>query len=287
MPRWKPGLAEGAVDNFWKAIMVPFKIQPMLPRAKSKPGAQKFSTIDDVIGTGKRFFLNNYGKRLWDTTNYERSGMAKMSENGWVNVQFYDPEDHLSETGDFSGFHDGMQTEEGLHKYYNAKNHALQETVNYKAGRKNGEDIRYYPLGLPRDKYVYRNDTIISKEFFNENGAPVPEESIHVSHPECEVAPAFPGGEQEMHKFLSSKLIYPADALQNGTQGIVAITFVINTKGKVENIRVRKDIGSGCGLEAARVVSTMPDWIPGNNCGNPVRVTFTVPLKFKLDVHSK
>lgn len=95
--------------------------------------------------------------------------------------------------------------------------------------------------------------------------------------------PGFPGGEKEMFRFIQENLKYPAMARENNIQGRVAVTFVINADGSVDEVSILKEIGGGCGKEAARVVAAMPPWIPGEMNGIPVKVRFTIPVQFKLE----
>ena len=80
---------------------------------------------------------------------------------------------------------------------------------------------------------------------------------------------------------------YPSIARENGVQGTVVVTFVIEKDGRVSNARVVRDIGAQCGQEALRVVELMQDqnilWAPGKMYGSPVRVQFNLPVKFKLE----
>jgi protein TonB len=95
--------------------------------------------------------------------------------------------------------------------------------------------------------------------------------------------PYFPGGERELLKFLSENIQYPALARENGIEGTVAISFVINKDGSISDISILKDVGGGCGKEAVRVIKTMPHWSPGEANGHLVKVRFTLPVRFKLN----
>ncbi len=96
-------------------------------------------------------------------------------------------------------------------------------------------------------------------------------------------APSFPGGEQELLKFLNQNIKYPPLARENNIQGVVALTFVVNKDGSVSDVNIVKDIGGGCGKEAVRVVNSMPKWVPGEANGHPVKVRFTLPVRFRLE----
>ena len=92
------------------------------------------------------------------------------------------------------------------------------------------------------------------------------------------------GGKDEAVKWIQQHIVYPSIARENGLQGKVYITFVIDKKGKVSDVKIVKDVvGGGCGEEAARVIKSMPDWKPGFQNGNPVKVKVTLPISYKLE----
>ncbi|MBK9335210.1 MAG: TonB family protein [Lewinellaceae bacterium] len=95
--------------------------------------------------------------------------------------------------------------------------------------------------------------------------------------------PSFPGGETELLRYLAENIKYPPLARENNIQGSVVLSFVIGKKGEVTDVSIIKDIGGGCGKEAVRVVQAMPKWSPGEAAGNPVKVRFTLPVRFKLE----
>lgn len=111
--------------------------------------------------------------------------------------------------------------------------------------------------------------------------APVEEKTYEMF--DIQKPPSFPGGEAELLKYLAENIKYPPLARENNIQGVVALTFVVGKDGKVRDVNILKDIGGGCGKEAVRVVETMPKWIPGEANGNPVKVRFTLPVRFRLE----
>lgn len=94
--------------------------------------------------------------------------------------------------------------------------------------------------------------------------------------------PLFPGGDDAMFSYLAHNIQYPMAAKETGIQGTVHLTFVIETDGSISNVGLLRGIGGGCDEEAMRVVRNMPRWTPGNQQGRPVRVQFTLPVKFVL-----
>lgn len=83
-------------------------------------------------------------------------------------------------------------------------------------------------------------------------------------------------------KFLRKNLTYPDIAVEKRTKGTVHISFIVEKDGSVSNINVLRGIGDGCEEEAVRVVKKMK-WKPGKNHGIPVRVPFTLPVKFTIN----
>jgi len=92
--------------------------------------------------------------------------------------------------------------------------------------------------------------------------------------------------DSELAQFLYRHLKYPAIARENGIEGTCVIRFTIERNGRITDARIIRDIGAGCGNESLRVVNLMNEkgleWMPGKQRNNPVRVQFTLPVKFKL-----
>jgi len=94
--------------------------------------------------------------------------------------------------------------------------------------------------------------------------------------------PAFPGGEQEMIKFLTKTMKYPTEAQKKGIQGRVVVRFVVMPDGSVQNVVVMRSVDPLLDAEAIRVIESMPNWIPGRQNGVAVAVYYTMPIVFKL-----
>jgi protein TonB len=94
--------------------------------------------------------------------------------------------------------------------------------------------------------------------------------------------PSFPGGDAEMMRFIRDNLQYSSIARESNIQGTVALSFVVGKDGGITAVKVLKDIGGLCGKEATRVVNMMPKWTPGEANGHPVKVRFTLPIRFRL-----
>jgi protein TonB len=83
-------------------------------------------------------------------------------------------------------------------------------------------------------------------------------------------------------QYIYSQIKYPPIARGSGIEGTVVIQFTIEKDGSITDINIVKDVGGGCSAEAARVVRGMPDWIPGKQRNEKVRVRYNLPIKYKL-----
>lgn len=97
-----------------------------------------------------------------------------------------------------------------------------------------------------------------------------------------EQMPAFPGGDGELMKYLSSHINYPPMAMENNIQGRVIVQFVVTKTGKVGEVKVVRGVDRDLDNEAVRVVKSLPDFIPGRMNGQAVNVWYTLPVTFKL-----
>jgi TonB family protein len=97
-----------------------------------------------------------------------------------------------------------------------------------------------------------------------------------------ESPPEFPGGDGERMQYLMNNTRYPQQARENGIQGTVYVTFVIETDGSITDIRILKGVGGGCDEEVIKLIKNMPRWKSGTQNGKPVRVQYNMPVKFRL-----
>jgi len=129
-------------------------------------------------------------------------------------------------------------------------------------------------------------------------------QSIHAQDDEVfmivEQAPRFPGCEdingtnvtkencaqKKMFEYIYANLEYPEEARKNSIEGKVIAQFVVGRRGHIEDIKLVKDIGGGCGEAVIKILESMNDfekkWRPGKQQGRSVRVKYTLPLNFTL-----
>ncbi len=102
-------------------------------------------------------------------------------------------------------------------------------------------------------------------------------------HEMCDIMPEFPGGTSALLQFLAKSIKYPAEALQQGKQGKVIVTFVVEKDGSITNAKVTQALYPSLDEESLRVVRSMPKWTPGKmKDGKVVRVQYAVPLTYRL-----
>ena len=97
-----------------------------------------------------------------------------------------------------------------------------------------------------------------------------------------EEMPKFPGGEDALMDYVSKNVVYPKEAQEKGISGRVFVGFIVEKDGSVSDVKVLRGIGGGCDEEAVRVISGLPKWKPGKQEGKPVRVSYQMPINFKL-----
>lgn len=94
--------------------------------------------------------------------------------------------------------------------------------------------------------------------------------------------PVFPGGERGLLIYINKNVNYPVIAQENGVQETVTVTFIIDEKGDVTNVKILRGTDASLRKEALRVIKSLPRWKPGKQQGRPVKVSFQVPIRFQL-----
>ena len=93
-----------------------------------------------------------------------------------------------------------------------------------------------------------------------------------------EQMPEYPGGMSALQKYLSEKTA--GSPMKGKAGGRVMVGFTVAETGKIKDVRVLQSDEASLNQEAERIVSEMPDWIPGKQRGRPVPVKYTVPIRF-------
>ena len=97
-----------------------------------------------------------------------------------------------------------------------------------------------------------------------------------------EEMPHYPGGETAMMEYVAQNIVYPQEARDKEISGRVFVGFVVEKDGSIGEVKLLRGIGGGCDEEAVRVIKSMPKWEPGKMHGEPVRVSYQMPINFKM-----
>ena len=100
-----------------------------------------------------------------------------------------------------------------------------------------------------------------------------------------EVEPTFPGGQEALMRFIHTNITYPESAIELGIEGKVYVRFYVEKDGKVSNVELLKGINCpAIEQEALRVVSIMPNWLPGStDTSLATRTVMNIPISFDLE----
>jgi TonB family protein len=128
------------------------------------------------------------------------------------------------------------------------------------------------------------DEPVVLNQHTDETQAPIyPKQEEDEAYKFAEQMPAFQGGEEEMFRFLGKNVRYPKQAKEAGIEGIVVLSFVVEKDGSVSNIKTVKSLSPEIDKEALRVIKmTDNKWDPGLQDGEPVRVEYTLPMRFTM-----
>ena len=118
---------------------------------------------------------------------------------------------------------------------------------------------------------------------FNEQASRISEASQDEEvYTVVEEQPEFKGGYGAMMDFIRQNLRYPLVARQQGIEGTVYASFIVEVDGAVSSVKIIRGISPECDAEVKRMVEMFPNWKPGRQADEDVRVRFVLPIKFAL-----
>lgn len=94
------------------------------------------------------------------------------------------------------------------------------------------------------------------------------------------ILPTFPGGQEELIRYLSEAITYPKDKDGDLVEGRVLVSFAIAQNGQVQDVRIKESLNESLDQVALNAVAQMPDWAPGTKDGAPVKMELTLPIRF-------
>lgn len=172
---------------------------------------------------------------------------------------------------------------QGTWKYFR-KNGSLRFEKTFADGKQHGPARQYNEEGLliKEDLYEEGNRVSASTDSIREIPQTMPR------YPGCENPNETEEEKNEcsgknMLTDLYSKMRYPFSAREHGYYGRALIQFVVNKDGEIEEVEVINGICEDIKKEVFNLVSSMPRWIPGTQDGKPVKVSYTLPIQFRLE----
>jgi len=255
--------------------------------AKSKTGTKTFSVTNVTFANVDydNEVIASYGAQLYQDTKYLKAKVefkrnTKVIKSMRFQVKILRPDGILLKSSSSPNGYTFEQTVkvEGESGRFFTLGWGNNEATVYKQGTYTyeiwygGEKLYASPVNIEYRRIV----TMDSKQ---ENTQDDSDDTIYEM---AEQMAEFPGGTNALMKFLQQKLRYPAAASENGIEGRVAVSFVIEKDGSISNATVVKGVNPALDKEALRVVLSMPKWKPAKQAGKNVRFKYTVPITFKL-----
>ena len=93
----------------------------------------------------------------------------------------------------------------------------------------------------------------------------------------------FQGGDIDAFRdWIQTKVVYPPEAIKNGIFGKVIVQFVVDSKGKLGDIKILRGVDPLLDNAALQALQSSPDWVPAKQDGKEVRQQFVIPVYFTL-----
>lgn len=247
-------------------------------------------------GPTKRYFK--------DGTIHQKGHYKAGKKDGKWDV--FHPDGFLDNEGEWKAGH-----KHGTWTYYY---HTGQPNfvINYKEGKKHGDYSYFYKNGQLTHKKTYVENEMVSDivQVYYENGTVALIKSYnHDSKEEkeqyfdtsgkaiakddpllgsevliwLEAMPEFAGGNTNLFKFLGQIIHYPFDAKVDNIEGTVYVGFIVDEMGYVQDEHVKRGVYPSINEEALRIIRAMPRWEPGLQKAKPVKVAYTLPIRFILN----
>ena len=136
----------------------------------------------------------------------------------------------------------------------------------------------WFKDGKKQNEIVYEQGKVKSKRFFLGTERPASPPPTTFGFNLLEAAPSYPGGMQELYKYIGSNFVYPKALLKIRPSGKIIINFVVEKDGSIVEAYAKQSVHPLLDAEAVRVIEQMPKWKPGQQNGKPVRVAYDIPL---------
>lgn len=143
---------------------------------------------------------------------------------------------------------------------------------------------------IPDETETLFDDPIIQSLEIGENDPiptiftnPEPEREEIIPFYKVETQPRFRGKDfNAFSKYVLSRLIFPQEAIDMGLKGKIEVSFVIDDKGNVKDVRVVRSADPMLDNLVVNAVKSSPKWTPGKQNNMPVNVSFKLPVSFNF-----
>lgn len=226
-------------------------------------------------------------KGQWIDTLYKDQNYKNVDQPSVAAYYFvWESTDSLSPAGKYSKFNiNGVLLEitnyEDFNKniksgtrttYFTSGQIKAEET--YLNGRLDGKIQTFYKNGQLKRHDIYNQGEFVEGKCFTKTGA-------DTTHYPYEKLPVFPGGVEALYAALAKQIIYPPETVENNISGTVYITFYVDELGNVGGAFVKISVHPQLDQVSLDAVNSLPRWTPGELDGEPVKVYYTVPIKFE------
>ena len=202
--------------------------------------------------------------------------IVQLGDSSWYGEK-YNHEDTIMFSGTFKT--KDLKFRKGYYiKYY--PNGYKEYEGNFTEDKHNGNWVFYYQNGQVKKKGLLKDNVWTEMpECYDNYGNPT---DLVFNYWEVNEKPEFPGGEQELIKFISKNFKYPDIALESVIAGRVFVSFIIDKNGKVKDVNIIRKLDPEIDKEAIRVVGNLPDWKPASINGEIVKVKYIIPISIHI-----
>jgi protein TonB len=158
------------------------------------------------------------------------------------------------------------------------QNGQLRSHAEFNHGLRTGELLQYYRNGQLKRRARYTDGFTSTGECFAADGTAVP-------FFEYEVPPRYSegdGGFMALVGAIGRNFNYTRAAQRAGIQGRIFLTFNVNERGVVDDVKIIQALHPLVDNEAINAVYRLKRFTPGQQDGKPVKASFTTPITLKL-----
>jgi protein TonB len=227
-----------------------------------------------TIGQDTTYFDNNLKKaNSIKDASYYKVVLRQQPDTNQAIETFYFKSGKIKSQKSYTNYKD-KKIEGKAKEWYESGQ--IRKNIDYKEGKKNGQLLTFWDNGNPKRIDTYKNDSLIEGKCMNPDGT-------KTTYYDYEKLPEFPGGKNELRQYLSKEIKYPKKSRKEDVEGRVLVYYIVNENGTISDIKIAQGVNDELDKEAIRVVKNMPNWEPGMQDGEAVKIGFYLPILFRLE----